>query len=487
MAGWHAADRAGPRARRRGGPGAADHRRPAGRAGTLRDEAREQLARLDIHAPDTEKAEAWRLEDEASALDREAAGSEARYLQRLQAALTLSPDLEECHDLLADHHQGHAERARERGDADAAAVHRLLVRTHDRSGRHVAWLARRGYLSLEVATPGARIALHRHRTTMRREVPEFIGFLTPPLRRHLLEAGSYLLVISAPGHADVRLPVRVEAGRDVDLCPPGAARPSPIALPAAGAIPPSMALVPGGWFLAGGDPAATDALPARRLWVDDFVMERDPVTIGAYARFLDACAAAGEDVEPLIPRDRHGPRLLQATPAGFTLLDAEPDWPVALVSWTAAVRYAAWRSAELGLACRLPHDLEWEKAARGVDGRRWPWGDHAEPGWARVAGSSAGPPSPAPVGEARSDVSVYGVRGLVGNIRDWCANTYDRRGPADATRVDPAGDDGGDPRVIRGGNWGASLVQSRPAGRYAAPAASQYLAVGFRLVASWPP
>ncbi|MEZ4467598.1 MAG: hypothetical protein R3F43_24925 [bacterium] len=116
------------------------------------------------------------LEDEASALIGGGRERGALPSQRLQAALTLSPDLEECHDLLADHHQGHAERARERGrrrrrGATACWCGPMIAAAPRRPA------ARRGYLSLEVATPGARIALHRHRTTMRREVPEFIGFL----------------------------------------------------------------------------------------------------------------------------------------------------------------------------------------------------------------------------------------------------------------------------------------------------------------------
>ncbi|MEZ4467597.1 MAG: SUMF1/EgtB/PvdO family nonheme iron enzyme [bacterium] len=137
-----------------------------------------------------------------------------------------------------------------------------------------------------------------------------------------------------------------------------------------------------------GSPA--DALPARRL-CGRLRDGAGSATIGAYARFLDACAAAGEDVEPLDPEGTAMASAAQATPAGFTLLTPSPTGPVALVSWTAAVRYAAWRSAELGLACRLPHDLEWEKAARGVDGAAAGRGATTPTGWARGGGISAGP------------------------------------------------------------------------------------------------
>ena len=85
-----------------------------------------------------------------------------------------------------------------RDPAHAAALHRLLVQTHDRSGRHVAWLARRGYLSLTVQTPEARISVHRHRTHGRRKHLEFKGFLPSPARRELLAAGTYTLAIQAP-------------------------------------------------------------------------------------------------------------------------------------------------------------------------------------------------------------------------------------------------------------------------------------------------
>ncbi|MCA9526317.1 MAG: SUMF1/EgtB/PvdO family nonheme iron enzyme [Myxococcales bacterium] len=452
----------------------------------LRAEALDLLSGLDPHAADAEKRGAWQLEDDAATLDREAAGAEARFLQRLQAALTLSPDLAECHDLLADHHREQAERARGRRDGDAAALHRLLVQTHDRSGRHVAWLARRGYLSLTVQTPEARISVHRHRTHGRRKHLEFKGFLPSPARRELLAAGTYTLAIQAPGHDELRLLLVIEAGQDCDRRRPGSLHADPVHLPPAGTLTPDVVLVPAGWFIAGGDPAATDGLPRRRLWLDAFIIERCPVTLRQYATFLNAVAATGEDVAPWLPQDRHGPRFITLGEAGYAPAPGDEDLPVALITWYAAQRYAAWRVAETGQPWRLPHDLEWEKAARGVDGRSWPWGEHAEPTWAQVAGSSSEPPGPASVFAGAVDVSPVGARGMVGNVRDWCANPYDRRGPPEGDCIDPLVDPGGELRFIRGGNWGASLVQCRPAGRYAAPPDSRYLAVGFRLVRSWP-
>jgi len=322
-------------------------------------------------------------------------------------------------------------------------------------------------------------------------VPRFSGFLATPLKRHALRAGSYILRLSTPGCADVRYPLLVERGGHALSVPPGADGPLPIPMPLADEVGGDEALVPAGWFLAGGDPGATDGLPRRRLWVDTFIMQRHPVTAGAYATFLNDLIHQGEEEAAILhaPQDRAGPRMLARGGSGYAPQEAEPDWPVAMVSWHSAQAYARWLAARTGRPWRLPHDLEWEKAARGVDGRVWPWGDHAEPTWARVAGCDAEAPSACVIGRYGIDTSVYGVADLVGNVRDWCSNTYRRLPPTDGSRVDPTEvetDDAGGQRMIRGGHWGAALTQCRPAGRYAAHPDARYLPVGFRLVRSWP-
>ena len=456
------------------------------RADELRSQAATLLVGVPSYAPDDQKAPAWALEDAAEGLDHEAAALEAAMLQRLHAALMLSPDLLEAHELLADHHRTQVERAEARGDGQGAALHTQLVRSHARSERHQAWLLGRGLLSLPIETPGSRVAIYANPERDRRKALEFKGYLSGPIHEHALRAGTWLLHISAPGHAEIRYPVRVERGGHTRSVPPAADAPLPVRLPPAAQVEAEDCVVPAGWFLAGGDASASDSTPRRRLWVDDFVIRRHPVTVGEYRTYLEDLLARGQvaEAEERAPRDRSGPRLLVRRDHGYELLDVGADWPIALVSWHDATAYCAWMAARTGRPWRLPHDLEWEKAARGVDGRIWPWGDHAEPTWARVHGCSPEVPGPAPVEQYPLDESLYGVRGLVGNVRDWCSNTYRRAAPEEGSRVDGQAAGEGDMRFIRGGSWATALTQCRPAGRYAGAPDARYLPVGFRLARS---
>ena len=141
-----------------------------------------------------------------------------------------------------------------------------------------------------------------------------------------------------------------------------------------------------------------------------------------------------------------------------------------MVDWAGAAAYARHEAERTGLPWQLPPELAWEKAARGVDGRRFPWGDAFDPSWACMKDSHRGQPKPVAVDAIEADVSVYGIRGLCGNIKDWCADAWSVDGPplADA-RVpaappDPTADPPGRTRLrVRRG--GAGLGARHPAGR----------------------
>src|SRR5262249_24652586 len=132
------------------------------------------------------------------------------------------------------------------------------------------------------------------------------------------------------------------------------------------------------------------------------------------------------------------------------LPDVDPEgdrWdarqPVFGVSWHDAVAYCRWRTERDGREHRLPDDAEWEKAARGVDGRWYPWGTRFAHSLCNIRGSRRERAAPVPVDEFPTDVSVYGVRGMGGNMRDWTA-TEVIEGEGAGVRV---------LRVLRGGAW----------------------------------
>jgi len=272
-----------------------------------------------------------------------------------------------------------------------------------------------------------------------------------------------------------------------------------VRLPRPGALGGDELYVPGGWFHSGGDRQATGApLPGRRIWLDSFAIQRDPVTNAQYIAFLDDLVAAGREGDALrwAPRERGGTRgvtgalVYGRTGDGrFALVpDAEgdlwaPDWPVLMVDWFCASAYAAWWAAQTGLPWRLPGELEWEKAARGVDGRAFPWGDFLDPNWCRMRDSTPDRPLPAAVDAYPADVSPYGVRGMGGNAFEWCHDAFLPGGPPIidglAPRPDPGARDA--PKVVRGGSWSSAAGRCRVAFRSQGVPETRSALASFRL------
>ncbi|WP_428269739.1 protein kinase domain-containing protein [Haliangium sp.] len=477
----------------------------AARAAECRSQARKRLAEVQPRDPVEVKAMGWALEDEAEALEREAALEEARWLQGVHGALAIEPELPEAHAALADHYRDRlleAERARHYADA---ARFEVLLRAHDR-GRHAAILAGHGALTLVTDPEGARVTLYRYTRRQRRLVPELVGELGhTPLREVALDRGSYLVRIEAPGRAEVLYPVLIERGEHWHGCPPGATEPTPVPLPPAAEISTDEVYVPPGWTWIGGDPDATDSLPRRRLWIDGFFIGRRPVTNAEYVAFLndlvdtgreaealDACPRAHQGMVPnaqellCYPRDPRGHFALQREVAGEVWL---PQAPAVLMNWHGAGVYARWRGARAGRPYRLPNELEREKAVRGADGRLFPWGNHFDPTWACMARSHGETVERADVDAFPADVSPYGLRGGAGNSRDWCINRWTPEGPAtrgDRLCIDPAPATGDDYRTVRGGAWNSEENGCRAAARFANRPGQHRYVIGLRVARSYP-
>src|SRR5262249_51440945 len=98
--------------------------------------------------------------------------------------------------------------------------------------------------------------------------------------------------------------------------------------------------------------------------------------------------------------------------------------PAALIDWYDAVAYCRWRSESDDGTIRLPTEIEWEKAARGVDGRFYPWGDRFDPTFCKMRESRPSSQQPEPVGTFPVDTSPYCVRDLAGNFRQWVGDIF---------------------------------------------------------------
>jgi formylglycine-generating enzyme required for sulfatase activity len=238
-----------------------------------------------------------------------------------------------------------------------------------------------------------------------------------------------------------------------------------------------------------GDAGSRELLAgAEGVWVPGFVIQRAPVTVGDYLRFLDALPhPTAESHQPLRQRSQgsEGEPLLRWTGRHWEAPTELPlSLPITSVRWCDAAAYAAWLAEVEGRPWRLPHSSEWEKAARGVDRRRYPWGDFCDPTWTNVSNATDQRPALTDTERWPEDVSLYGVLGMTGNVREMCGDLSRREGPL--PHVVPEFSDEPGQRFVRGGAYTVSHTQAASAGRVVIAETSRYPSIGFRLARSLP-
>jgi formylglycine-generating enzyme required for sulfatase activity len=206
----------------------------------------------------------------------------------------------------------------------------------------------------------------------------------------------------------------------------------------------SMVSIPAGEFTMGSQDGDSDERPAHQVYVDAFSIDVYEVTVGQYAEFL----RSGEGRAPLDWKTMNQ--------------SAHQKRPVANVDWADAAAYCKWAGK------RLPTEAEWEKAARGTDGRLFPWGNdpptplHANYG--KVGSHDY--ETLAPVGTLEAGKSPYGIYDMAGNVWEWVSDWYDSDYYKNSPSQNPAGPSMGGFKVIRGGSWTSSLRNLRSADRY---------------------
>ena len=190
----------------------------------------------------------------------------------------------------------------------------------------------------------------------------------------------------------------------------------------------------------GSDIGPDDERPAHTVTLQSFAIDRVPVTNAQFAAFLEYSGPTGPRGEKLYDQDDQDARIHRRGNRWRADPGAE-EHPVVEASWAGARAYCQWRNA------RLPTEAEWEKAARGKDGRRHPWGN--DPPDKRRARFAAGWHDTAPVDAHPAGASPYGVLDMAGNAWEWVSSAY-RPYPyrADDGREDPAP---GPIRATRGG------------------------------------
>ena len=203
-----------------------------------------------------------------------------------------------------------------------------------------------------------------------------------------------------------------------------------------------------------------------------FYISRYPVTNRQYQTFIDAGGYSDERWWLNLKKE-----------------EAEkPEWkhdnrPREYINWYEAVAFTRWLSAQLGYDITLPTEQQWEKAARGTDGRKYPWGEGYNAGDANIEVYSAGDDNlqqTTAVGMYPHRGSPYGVMDMLGNIWEWCLNQYDEPMQLDSFRTP-------NDRMLRGGSWDSDDVRTRCSSRKWSYPFTRLDEIGFRVVCTSPP
>jgi len=373
----------------------------------------------------------------------------SRILELLGVASSIDSSDSRINNLYADFYFEKWKEAIDQENIQDIEYFKSLVRKYDNAGRYKQYLAEKGIINISSSSLGAQIYLFRFK-----EHGEIVqngkvflvpvpfspqqGFLsseeyqrinnqnspysiltsdfnligTTPLNLELPN-GSYLLVIKKQGFADAFQPVLLDSfDRNV-------ANSGTVNMYTEENVLPGFVYVPGGEFLSG----------KQRASVDDFCIGRFEVTVEDYMRFLndpEIIERVGEEGNL-----RYVPRRVKNLGGYFEksnnefITNWENKWPIISISWNDANDYCKWLTRQyssrgIDITIRLPSALEWEKAARGVDGRAYPWGNNFD--WSFTNGYNTfnhKRTTPDNIGLVVFDQSVYGARDMSGSIMEW--------------------------------------------------------------------
>ncbi|MCY4570594.1 MAG: formylglycine-generating enzyme family protein [Candidatus Poribacteria bacterium] len=241
-----------------------------------------------------------------------------------------------------------------------------------------------------------------------------------------------------------------------------------------------MVYVPAGEFLMGTSDADIEyykqIFPLRRI--ARFDNERPQRTVFVDAFYIDKYEVTNKQYKQFLTETGYKPKhYLDRLPYNA------PNLPAVVLEWEDAVAYTVWAGK------RLPTEAEWEKAARGTDGRIWPWGNEWD--GTKLSGNDGtglkdGYKETAPVGQFPQGASPYGAHDMAGNLWEWVSDWYDpdyyRTSPPN---INPKGPETGDGHVLKGGGWAENLDFTRCANRLGGEPGS--LLRGFRCVIDAPP
>ncbi len=228
--------------------------------------------------------------------------------------------------------------------------------------------------------------------------------------------------------------------------------------------PEGMIHIPAGEFIMGSDLGDDDEKPIHKVTLDAYEIDRFEVTNAQFAAFAEATGYQTE-------AEKTGKSETWRTYAG-----GKDDHPVVEVTWNDAEAYCRWAGK------RLPTEAEWEKAARGADGREYPWGNEWEEGKANTFEAGVGDTEP--VGSYPEGASPYGVMDMAGNVWEWVADWYEYDYYEKCSDRNPQGPETGFYKILRGGSWYYDNSYARSAARLRFDPVSSDSSWGFRCARS---
>ena len=268
-----------------------------------------------------------------------------------------------------------------------------------------------------------------------------------------------------------------------------------------------MAVVDGGTFAMGTDAAEVraavdlcvtvqngnctiamgeDSAPSHQVTLNAFQIEITEVTYGQYVAYLNGMGAGshtngcgGQRCFLTQAESENSPVVLQD--GQYTFPEVVRNQPIVHVTWYGAQAYCE------ALGRRLPTEAEWERAARGSDGRIYPWGNEWNELLARTSIPEDGTVGALPISSYPAGASPYGLFDMAGNVAEWVSDWYSPtyyRLP-EASGLNPTGPAAGDQKVVRGGSWDAKPFFARTVHRQSLPPSDAGAWLGFRCAADY--
>lgn len=229
-----------------------------------------------------------------------------------------------------------------------------------------------------------------------------------------------------------------------------------------------------------------DSYPAHDVNLDPYLMEVTEVTFSQYVAFLNALGANSHlnrcSGFPCIQTRNENPdAVITFDSANYSIVETLAEHPVYGVTWYGAREYCE------TIGRRLPTEAEWERAARGDDGRIYPWGNTWDNALAKTNRPADAPPGSFPVGSYPGGASPYGILDMAGNVAEWVGDFYGEQfyaQSASGVASNPTGPVAGLEKVLRGGSWNTVPFFTRTIHRQSWDPADSQRWIGFRCAAN---